>query len=235
MNKTRKLIIAGLTSLLLSCGGGGSNTPDTDVVVSSERIEVSDVTMLPDAGEKQVTVNANCSWVISVPGSDTWLSVNPTSGTNTQTITLSCSANTSTNSRTSVVTISGKQRTTAFKVTQNGIEVVNVSINNFNLEEPTSSSIDYSFTFTPVSSDIKASGVCYSITNNTPTTDDIISSGTRSGGTVVGKISSLSAKTTYYIRAFVTNSSGTYYSQVRQATTASDAPGRDDNDPPSAN
>ena len=232
MTKTTRQLIPVLTLCLLSCGGGGSNTPDPDIVVSNERIEVPNVTMLADAGEKQVTVNANCPWVITVPSADSWLSVNPTSGTNTQAITLSCTANTSINSRTSVVTISGKQRTTAFTVTQNGIEIVAITINNFNLGELKSNSVEYSFTYSPMSDDIKACGACYSATNTTPTTEDSVESGTRSGNTVSGNITSLKANSTYHIRAFVTNSSGTYYSQVRQITTASDVPGRDDNDPP---
>ena len=68
-----KKTIIGLLSLfafcLVSCGGGGDES--NEVVVGSERIEVPTVTMLAEGGEKQVTVSANCAWVISVPATDT--------------------------------------------------------------------------------------------------------------------------------------------------------------------
>lgn len=224
-----------LSLFLLSCGGGSNEVDPNEVVVSSERIEVPNVSILSEGGEKQVTVNANCAWVITVPATDSWLSVNPMAGSNTQTITVSCTPNTSTNARTSVVSISGRQRTTAFKVTQNGLDIVAITINNFNFGTVTSSSVDYSYTFSPISEDISACGVCYSTSNNTPTIDDKVVKGTRSGNTVTGTINSLTTNTLYHMRAFVTNSSGTYYSQAKQVTTENNIPGSDDNRPPSTN
>jgi len=221
---------------MLSCSDSDSNTIDpNDVVISSERIEVPNVTMLSDGGEKQITVNANCAWSLTVPETDSWLSINPTSGAKTQSITITCAANTSTNSRTSVVSISGKQRTTAFKVTQNGIEIVAVTISNFNTNELTSNSAGYSFTLSPVSDDITTCGVCYSTTHEAPTLEDQVSSGTRNNNTVTGSLTSLSANTKYYLRAFVTNASGTYYSEVKQITTENNVPGSGDNLPPTSN
>ena len=229
-----KAFVFSLILCLLSCGGGGgANTPEPDVVVSSERIEVPNVTMLSDGGEKQVTVNANCAWIITVPENDTWLSINPTSGTNIQIITITCKENTSINSRTSVVSISGKQRTTAFMVTQNAREIIAITISNFNLGEPTSNSVDYSYSISPVSDDIISCGVCYSTSNNAPTIEDAVSTIARNGSTVNGTLNSLSPNTTYYIRAFVQNSSGAYYSQMKQITTINNVPGSDDNIPPS--
>ena len=232
MKREMKKLIPLLALCLIACGGGGGDNDD-DVTVGSERIEVPDVTILADGGEKQVTVNANCTWVIKVPDADTWLTINPMSGTNTQTITVSCTENKSNNSRTSVVTISGKQRTTAFKVTQNPPTVVILTIGNFNLGGLTSNSVDYSFSVTPPSNDISSCGVCLSTTNSNPTLDDTVSYGTRNDNMVNGAVTSLSTNTTYYVRAFATNSSSTYYSQVRQITTVNNVPGSDDNQPPS--
>lgn len=231
MKITFRFIIPLLMFGLLSCGGGGDE--HDDVVVGSERIEVSDVTMLAEGGEKQVTVSANCAWVLTVPASDSWLSINPTSGANSQTITIKCTENKSNNSRTSVVTISGKQRTAAFKVTQNPPVVVIITVGNFNLSGLTNNSVDYTFSITPVSDDITSCGVCYSTTNSEPTCDDNVSLGTRNDNIVNGTVTSLATNTTYYVRAFVTNSSGTYYSQARQITTENNVPGRNDNEPPS--
>lgn len=221
--------------LLISCGGGGSGSDDPEVVVSSERIEVPNVAMLHGGGEKQIVVDANCAWVITVPAADTWLSINPTSGANTQTITISCTPNTSTSSRTSVVTISGKQRTTAFTVTQNSIEIVPITISNFSLEGVSSSGVEYSYSLTPVTDDISSCGICFSTNSDSPTIEDQVVTGIRSGSTVTGTVSGLSANTTYRFRAYVTNSSGTYYSQMKSITTENNIPGRDDNEPPSTN
>jgi len=233
MRQIFKLLLFVLPLCLFSCE---DNTVDPDdIVVSNELIEVPNVTMLPDEGEKQVTVSANCAWVITVPESDSWLSINPKMGSNSQTITISCLENTSINSRTSVVTISGKQRTTAFQVTQNACEIVPVTISNFNLGVPTTNSVEYSFSLSPVSDDIITCGVCCSTTNTVPTIDDGVSAGIRSGSTVNGTLSSLKANTTYYIRAFVTNPSGTYYSQTKETTTINDVPGSGDNLPPTNN
>ena len=234
MRKSSLFLILSII-LLLSCGGGEGDSNTPDVVVSSERIEVSNVTMLSEGGEKQVVVNANCAWVITVPAADSWLSINPSSGANTQTITISCTANTSTNSRTSVVTIAGKQRTTAFTVTQKAPEIVPITISNFSLSNVSNSGADYSFSLSPVSDDISSVGVCYATDNDSPSTSDQVSVGTRSGSTVSGNISGLKANTTYKVRAYVTNASGTYYSQMRQITTENNIPGKDDNIPPSAN
>ena len=231
MEHTIKALMSLLMLFLLSCGGDSDTIEPNEV--SSERIEVANVTMLPEGGEKQVMVNANCAWVINVPESDTWLSVNPTSGANTQAITISCSENKSTSSRTSVVTISGKQRTTAFKVTQNALEIINITISNFNSkdDEKTSKSLSFSFTLSPVTDDISACGVCFSNTNKKPTINDNIVAGERNSNIVEVKMTNLSPNTTYYVCAFVTNSSGTYYSNVKECTTLS-IPGSDDNIPP---
>ena len=231
MKQKFRILIPLLIFSLLSCGGGEEE--NDDVAVGSERIEVSNVTMLAEGGEKQVTVSANCAWVISVPASDTWLSINPTSGTNSQNITIKCEENKTYNTRTSVITISGKQRTTAFKVTQNPPVVVIITVGNFSLSGLTNNSVDYTFSITPVSDDITSCGVCYSTTNSEPTRDDNVSFGTRNDNIVNGTVTSLSTNTTYYVRAFVTNPSGTYYSQARQITTENNVPGRNDNEPPS--
>ena len=231
MKQTTINLISLLILFQISCAGG-EDIPN-DVVVGTERIEVPDVTMLAEGGEKQIIVSSNCAWLITVPPTDSWLSINPTSGTNTQTITIKCTENTSYNSRTSVVTISGKQRTTAFKVTQNPPVVVIVTIGNFSLTGLTNQSVDYSFSITPVSDDITSCGVCYSTTNKEPTLEDNISLGTRNDNLVNGTIMSLTTNTTYYVRAFVTNPSGTYYSQAREITTENNVPGRDDNTPSS--
>ena len=221
-----------LVLCLFSCGGGDDELDG--VIVSSERIEIIDLPILAaEGGERQVEVNANCAWTINVPTTDNWLSITPTSGTNKQTITIKCVENNSNITRISKVSISGEQRYSEFKVIQNPSEKVIITISNFSRNGLTSSSVDYTFSLTPVSDDITSCGVCYSTTNNNPNLDDNVSLGTRNNNIVQGTVSSLTANTTYYFRAFVTNSSGTYYSLVQEIATENNVPGRDDNQPPS--
>ncbi|MDB5156735.1 MAG: repeat-containing protein [Mucilaginibacter sp.] len=58
-----------------------------------------------------------------------------------------------------------------------------------------------------------ANGICYSATNTTPTTSDTFLSDTV-GARWQNKIIGLTPNTTYYVRAYVTNDSGTGYSDV---------------------
>lgn len=71
------------------------------------------------------------------------------------------------------------------------------------------------------SSSVTARGVCYSVTNTNPSlTDSCVSSG--SGvGTFSATLTGLSPSTTYYTRAYATNSSGTAYGSSISFTTSS--------------
>jgi uncharacterized protein (TIGR02145 family) len=65
---------------------------------------------------------------------------------------------------------------------------------------------------------ISASGVCYSITTGPTIADLHITDGT-GGGSFTSKITGLISNTTYYIRAYATNSAGTAYGNEITATT----------------
>jgi sugar lactone lactonase YvrE len=69
---------------------------------------------------------------------------------------------------------------------------------------------------------VTAYGVCWSTSNQTPTTADSKSTDTVTQVYFTSKITGLSPKTTYYLRAFATTSSGTGYGNVIQFTTGSD-------------
>lgn len=62
-------------------------------------------------------------------------------------------------------------------------------------------------------------GFCYSTTNPNPTTSDTTIGGTSFGGNLTASLTGLSSPTTYYIRAYATNSVGTGYSSVTSFTT----------------
>jgi uncharacterized protein (TIGR02145 family) len=69
---------------------------------------------------------------------------------------------------------------------------------------------------------ITASGVCWSKTNNPPTIADSKISGTTASGSFTSAMTNLEQNTTYYVRAFATNSVGTGYGNVVTLTTTAD-------------
>lgn len=69
---------------------------------------------------------------------------------------------------------------------------------------------------------ITAYGVCWSTTNQNPGIADSKSTDTVNLLSFISKITSLSPKTTYYLRAYATNSIGTGYGNAVQFTTGAD-------------
>src|SRR4030095_9475149 len=66
---------------------------------------------------------------------------------------------------------------------------------------------------------ISASGVCWSKTNNPPTVSDSKTTGTTVSGSFTSVMNNLEENTTYYVRAYATNSAGTAYGSVVPVTT----------------
>jgi uncharacterized protein (TIGR02145 family) len=69
---------------------------------------------------------------------------------------------------------------------------------------------------------VTASGLVWSKTNATPTIEDSVVSGTTSSGTFTNEITGLDFNTSYYVRAFATNSVGTGYGSVVTLSTVND-------------
>lgn len=69
---------------------------------------------------------------------------------------------------------------------------------------------------------ISASGVVWSKTNLTPTLTDNVISGSTASGSYIANLTNLVFNTTYYIRAFATNSVGTGYGNVITLNTIND-------------
>ena len=67
--------------------------------------------------------------------------------------------------------------------------------------------------------DITASGICWSKTSNSPTIDDDKTSGTTASGSFSAVMENLEENTTYYVRAYATNSAGTGYGNTITFTT----------------
>ena len=67
-------------------------------------------------------------------------------------------------------------------------------------------------------------GFCYSSTNANPTIEDMHATGGVGAGSYSCTLLSLSASTTYYLRAYATNSTGTKYGEVLSVTTTDGRP-----------
>ncbi len=71
---------------------------------------------------------------------------------------------------------------------------------------------------------ITARGVCYSTSNSTPTISDKYTTAGIGTGLFSTTITDVSVSTTYYIRAYATNSIGTSYGEVKTVTTGNGLP-----------
>lgn len=65
---------------------------------------------------------------------------------------------------------------------------------------------------------VTAKGLCYSTSEN-PTTDDNVIAGGTGTGAFTGELTDLISNTTYYVRAYATNSVGTNYGELKTFTT----------------
>ena len=138
----------------------------------------------------------------------------------TRTITVTPKANTATSQRTAVITVTatanGQTTSRTVNVTQAGNTAGAPVITAFSVSNPTSSSFQFSMTFS-ANPDATLYGVCYSSVNSVPTLDNsyyTYSSSSSSGRTLNGTVDNdvLVAGTTYYVRAFAQNTYGTTYS-----------------------
>ncbi len=68
---------------------------------------------------------------------------------------------------------------------------------------------------------ITAKGVCWSNTTSTPTINNSITNNGAGAGTFSSSLTGLTSNTTYYVRAYATNSAGTSYGSVQSFTTLS--------------
>ena len=128
MNRNKWFSFAALAiiTLLTACGGSGGGGDDDDpVVASKEQIVISNqsVSFLAEVGEQTINVNANCAWTVTVENGDAnWMTVNPKSGVNMGSFTISVTANTTETDRYATLIVAGKTLTRTINVTQRGRE-----------------------------------------------------------------------------------------------------------------
>lgn len=90
--------------LIVACSGGDG--PGEEPVVSKDYINVTpNLTLLGDGQETELKISANCSWTISINA--TWLTVTPSSGSNTETVKVSAGKNSSGSERNAILTVQG--------------------------------------------------------------------------------------------------------------------------------
>ena len=211
-------------------GGGFTRTisvsqrgADVKLTVSPQTLEFS-----YKAEEKTVAITTNDAWTIT--SNQVWCTVSKASGRNNENITVKVNQNNSPDSRTANVKITAGGKTETVTVTQTGGTLPVVS--NLNVTDITA--YDASCTFDATSDEaITECGVCYSTSNQTPTINDTkaASSSAASSTAKSVKLTNLTKKTTYYVRAYATSAIGTSYSDVKTFTTKG-APEEDDNGKP---
>ena len=90
--------------LVMACGGG--DEPGEEPQVSKDRVDVApNLQLLGDGQVTELTVTANCSWTITK--SADWLTVNPMSGNNTETVRVSAGKNPTSEPRYATLTVKG--------------------------------------------------------------------------------------------------------------------------------
>ena len=88
----------------MACGGG--DEPGEEPQVSKDRVDVApNLQLLGDGQVTELTVTANCSWTITK--SADWLTVNPMSGNNTETVRVSAGKNSTSEPRYATLTVKG--------------------------------------------------------------------------------------------------------------------------------
>ena len=92
--------------LVMACGGG--DEPGEEPQVSKDRVDVApNLQLLGDGQVTELTVTANCSWTITITKSADWLTVNPMSGNNTETVRVSAGKNPTSEPRYATLTVKG--------------------------------------------------------------------------------------------------------------------------------
>ena len=88
--------------ILVACGGGDDDAAE----ISHDYLNVTpNLELLAGGQTTDITISANCSWTIEKEGD--WLTVSPTSGTGTQTVTVSAPKNTTADVRVAVLRVKG--------------------------------------------------------------------------------------------------------------------------------
>ena len=213
-------------------GGGFTRTISVTQKGAEEKLSVSPQTLSFEYkdGENTVAITSNSSWTVT--SDQDWCTVSKSSGSNNENITVKVTQNNSPDKRTANVKITCGNKTETLAVTQNGGPLPEVS--KLNYSGVTFSEASCTFEVTSKEA-ITECGICYSTTNRNPTINDskVASSSPANQTSKSVKLTGLSKKTTYYIRAYATSVIGTSYTSEMRTFTTTNIPGEDDNGKPS--
>lgn len=114
----KKFIWLYITAILFVAYGCDDEDVSDDIIVSKDYIKVApSLSLLGDGQDAELKITANCSWTISNNAS--WLSVTPSSGSNSETIKVSAGKNSTGQERSATLTIqAGTAPTRSVVVTQ---------------------------------------------------------------------------------------------------------------------
>lgn len=195
------------------------------------RINVPRGTVTAEAigSDYQVTVNCNAAWVVRTEA--TWITLQTVSGENDDIVTFTCAPNTQTASRSAQVLImAGSQQQYVATVTVTQQPGAAPTVTQTVVSDVTKYEATVAFTYQSSTSVIREYGVCYA-THENPTINDkkVSASGNDTGNDVTFTLSNLESGTTYYVRPYARNATGTTYGEQKSFTTKGSVPGEDDN------
>ena len=100
----KNMIFCMLLMLVSACGGDSAGGDDT---LSKDYLNVTpNMVLQKDGDTKDLQISANCNWTITIMNNANWLTVNPMSGSNSQTVTITA-GNNSGSERVAVLSIKG--------------------------------------------------------------------------------------------------------------------------------
>ena len=215
----------------------GGNAKEKVITVTQQaqeeklQVSASSLNFVAGGESHSVTVTADGSWILSNDASS-WCQASVSSGSGNMEITFTAKLNETGKQRQGTATLKGRTAEIPIVLTQEAGDAPTVS----DFQNVSVGSTEASFSFR-ISSVVPATsfGLCYSETNQQPTTSDGHTTHTDhfTQRDVTDKIENLQLSRTYYVRAYATNPVGTNYSSnVLTITTTNDIPGSDDNIPP---
>ena len=98
------ILFTTILMLVFACGGDSAGGDET---LSKDYLNVTpNMVLQKDGDTKDLQISANCNWTITIMNNANWLTVNPMSGSNSQTVTITA-GNNSGSERIAVLSIKG--------------------------------------------------------------------------------------------------------------------------------
>lgn len=181
-------------------------------------------------GTQAIEVKCNTYWTATVENN--WFTLSDTEGNLNKTITVTVPQNTKQQSLPTSILFKAGDKSSKVTIIQAG--ATPPSIESLAIKPGSVGRNEVTFTFNCISDfPISECGICYSSTNNTPTTGNSVKKATVSNSSVTVGLSGLESGTTYYVRAYAISVAGQSYSdKVITVTTLGGMPGDDDNPVP---